>query len=237
MGVLKENPCLGIDAPHATKDHVQGPYTDQQVAAVFAHIEDTVPLNLPANERDTYAARLHTFITLLLHTGCDVVDAVLFDQARLVDVQINGNGIALVYRYHREKTGVQAVIPLIADIAAILRFVPVLPNNPEGMPFRDPNNKATSEAANWSRRVGRVLDAAGVKYVKLPADKHGKARRKPANAKQFRHTFAVRQVVKGLRPEVVAKQLGHVDATMVRKHYAPWVPELNEAHIREVIGI
>lgn len=107
----------------------------------------------------------------------------------------------------------------------------MLPNNPAGMPFRHPENKPESDAANWSRRVGRVLDAAGVKCVELPADKHGKARRKRANAKQFRHTFAVRQLVKGLRPEVVAKQLGHVDATMVRKHYAPWVPELDEAHI------
>jgi hypothetical protein len=30
--------------------------------------------------------------------------------------------------------------------------------------------------------------------------------------------------------------LGHVDATMVRLHYAPFVKELEDAHIQRVIG-
>jgi hypothetical protein len=30
--------------------------------------------------------------------------------------------------------------------------------------------------------------------------------------------------------------LGHVDTTMIRKHYAPWVKELDEAHVREVVN-
>ena len=144
--------------------------------------------------------------------------------------------IVPVYRYHREKTGVQAVIPLTGDVASILRSVPMLANNPAGMPFRDDRFKLPSDVHDWSRRIARVLDKAGVKYVELPRDKHGKARRKAANAKQFRHTFAVRQLERALRPEAVARQLGHVDATMVRKHYAPWVPELDESHIREILA-
>ncbi len=236
MGVLESNPIAGIATTKTAEDHVQGPYAQEQVDDVFAHVDQAVPVNIPAREREAYAPRLRAFITLLLHTGCDVIDAVLFDQTRLQDMQINGNGIVPVYRYRRVKTDVQAVIPLTADVTSILRSVPMLHDNREHMPFRDPRIKVASEAENWSRRVGSVLDRAGVKHVELPRGRDGKPRRKPANAKQFRHTFAVRQLVKGLRPEVVARQLGHVDATMVRKHYAPWVPELDESHIREILA-
>jgi hypothetical protein len=33
------------------------------------------------------------------------------------------------------------------------------------------------------------------------------------------------------RPEDVAKMLGHVDTEMIRKHYAPWVKDLDLVHI------
>jgi integrase len=236
LHVLESNPIEGIRAAQIDGDHLQGPYTREQIDAIFAHIDATVPVSMELEERGVYAVRLRAFIKLLLHTGCDVIDAVLFDQARLADVQIDGNRIVPVYRYHREKTGVQAVIPLTGDVASILRSVPMLANNPAGMPFRDDRFKLPSDVHDWSRRIARVLDKAGVKYVELPRDKHGKARRKAANAKQFRHTFAVRQLERALRPEAVARQLGHVDATMVRKHYAPWVPELDESHIREILA-
>jgi hypothetical protein len=29
--------------------------------------------------------------------------------------------------------------------------------------------------------------------------------------------------------------LGHVDTTMIRKHYAPWVEELDTAHVRMIV--
>ena len=245
--VLESNPVAGIDAPKLDKrkrdeQHVQGPYTQAQIDSVFAHIGDTVPLNIDVSERGMYATRLTAFITLLLNVGCDVIDAVLFDQTHIEDTVVDGtsNGqqsrTVPVYRYHREKTGVQAVIPLTDAVSSILRSVPMLPTNPEHMPFRHSDNDVASDAHNWSRRIARVLDAAGVEYVELPRDKYGKARRKAANAKQFRHTFAVKQLKRRLRPEVVARQLGHVDATMVRKHYAPWVPELDDAHIREILA-
>lgn len=36
-------------------------------------------------------------------------------------------------------------------------------------------------------------------------------------------------------PEDVAKMLGHVNAEMIRKHYAPWVPNLEEAYLRRIV--
>jgi hypothetical protein len=54
------------------------------------------------------AARVRTFLNLLLHTGSDLGDAILFEQERISEVQIDGE-IVYVYRYERIKTGVPAV--------------------------------------------------------------------------------------------------------------------------------
>jgi integrase len=51
----------------------------------------------------------------------------------------------------------------------------------------------------------------------------------------LRHTFAVGELLKGTREEVVAKMLGHASTEMVRKHYAPWCAARDEQHIREVV--
>ena len=230
-GVIEASPIAGIKAVRGKRDHVQGPYTDEQVSKLLSAIEQTTPDNIPIDERDVYATRLRTFIKLLLHAGSDLVDAVLFDQSRVEHLRLDGNEIA-VYRYHREKTGVLAVIPLSADIADDLRSVPTLAENPKAMPFRT-NVDIRSDVHTWSRRIQRALKVGGVEWVELPTrDAKGKHRRKAANSKQLRHTFAVRQLKGGQRPEEVARMLGHVDTSMVLKHYAPWVKDLDEAHIR-----
>lgn len=104
------------------------------------------------------------------------------------------------------------------------------------MPFRDPRLKLVSDRNWWSLRIRQSLKAANVKWVELPSmDDRGRPKRKQANCKQFRHAFAVRQLRAGQRPEEVAKMLGHVNTDMVRKHYAPWVEELDQAHISRVV--
>jgi integrase len=148
--------------------------------------------------------------------------------------QIDGRQIA-VYRYNRAKTDVLAVIPVSDDIADELTNVPIIRENPSGMPFRSKVD-VKSDVHTWSRRIRRVLEVADVEWAELPRDSKGRSRRKKANAKQFRHTFAVRMLRAGQRPEEVAKMLGHVDTTMVLRHYAPWVDDLDEAHIRRVVG-
>jgi integrase len=70
-----------------------------------------------------------------------------------------------------------------------------------------------------------------VTHVALPDGK-----KKPANVKQFRHTAAVRWLCQGQRVEEVAKMLGHSNNNMVRKHYAPWVEDLDLAHITRVVS-
>jgi integrase len=219
--VIPENVAAIVKPVKANLDHVQGPYSDEQVEAVMRQIEPE--------------ARPRAFVLLLLHTGCDVMDAVLFDPARIRDYSIDGRAIS-VYRYKRVKTRTEAVVPLPADVAAALHSVPALPENLPSMPFRNPRFKVVRDRNVWSLRVRQALKMAKVKWVELPTmDDRGRPRRKQANCKQFRHTFAVRQLRAGQRPEEVAKMLGHVNTDMVRKHYAPWVEEMDQAHISRVV--
>lgn len=124
------------------------------------------------------------------------------------------------------------------SLAALIRSVPLSHQNDAEMPFRSKGTENPDHDVHlWSRRIVRALKAATVTEVLLPGrDARGKKRTKSANAKMLRHTFAVRQLQRGQRPEEVARMLGHVDATMVRLHYAPFVKELEDAHIQRVIG-
>jgi integrase len=97
--------------------------------------------------------------------------------------------------------------------------------------------KVKRNQKRWSERIDAVLAAAGVEWVEVPRrTKNAEPIRHPANAKQFRHTFAVRQLVAGHSPEDVAKILGHVDTEMLKKSYAPWVKKLDNAFIERVAG-
>lgn len=219
--VIPDNVASTVRPIKAIGDHVQGPYSDEQVEAVLRQVDPD--------------ARLRAFVLLLLHTGCDVMDAVMFEPARIRDHVVEGQQVS-VYRYKRVKTKVEAVVPLAADVATALRSVPKLSKNPPAMPFRDPEVKLVSDRNGWSLRIRQALKAANVKWVELPTmDDRGRPKRKQANCKQFRHTFAVMQLRAGQRPEEVAKMLGHVNTDMVRKHYAPWVEEMDHAHISRVL--
>lgn len=234
-GLISESPAARIKPVRPSGDLVQGPYSEEQVAAILAHVGDSLPEGTPPEQHAVHTARLHAFILLLLNVGCDVMDAVLHADDRIEQATVEGKTVD-VCRYKRVKTGVTAIVPLAAEVAQTLRSVPRLPENPPAMPFRDPRLQVVSDTRDWSQRVRQVLKAAKVDWVDLPgADQNGRPRRKAANTKQFRHTFAVRQLVAGQRPEEVAKMLGHVDTNMVRRHYAPWVAEMDQAHIGRVV--
>jgi integrase len=221
-GILDKDPIAVIKPVRFNGDHVQGPYSDEQVVAIQRQVQND--------------EQLRTFVSLLLNTGCDVTDAVLHDPLRIEEVRIGENTIS-VYRYQRLKTGVEGVIPLSADAAQQLRSIKTLPKGNANMPFRDPSIELMTDSHAWSKRVKAAINDAGVKWVELPTrDDRGQPKRKPANTKQFRHTAAVRWLREGQRPEDVGRMLGHVDTLMVRRHYAPWVKELDKAHISRVVG-
>jgi integrase len=231
--ILDENPAVAIKPITPDSDPVQGPYTDEQVEAMYAHVLES--LEGDPKTRQLRATRLRTMLTFLLRTGADLIDAAQFEQSHIEAMQIDERQV-WVYQYHRSKTGVLAVVPLTDDVVREIREVPLMAENDPEMPFRSSAADAFTDARFWGHRIQRLLKIAEVKWVELPTkDRRGRPQRKAANAKQLRHTFAVRQLLAGQPPEAVARMLGHVDATMVRKHYAPFVPALKERHVRLVL--
>ena len=224
---ISESPADPIEAAHVTSDHVQGPYTDAQVKAILAHVE-CVPQSV--TDRATYIARLRAFIRLLLDSGCDVSDALQFGQHQIEKMRIEKRDV-WVFRYKRQKTKQQAVIPITAEFAQILRHLPLEPGVSQDAPFRIRGISLKAAQNRWSRRVQYAISAAKVTHVDLPD-----GRKKPANVKQLRHTAAVRWLRQGQRVEEVARMLGHTDAEMVRRHYAPWVRDLDVAHVSRVVS-
>lgn len=234
--VLDQSP-VRVTKSRKKKDEgefLQGPYAPEQVEAMFAAIDKTAG-NAGEVKREVHAARLRAFMTLLLHTGCDLIDALVFNPAKLTQMKV-GRRTVWVFRYNRVKTGVQAVIPIEDDnVAEMLRSVPLLPETSEAMPFRESEVELKTEVSTWSRRVARVLKAAKVEWVTLPADARGRPHRKAANAKQLRHTFAVNQLDLGRSEEQVARMLGHANTKMIQEHYAPFVKTRDVAHVTGIV--
>jgi integrase len=234
--VLVKSPADAIRAVKPDRGHLQGPYTDEQVKNILASIEKSIPANLPFHKRETYAPRLRTFINLLLETGCDVGDAVLYEPRRIETHRVKGKTV-YIYRYSRQKTGIEAIIPVPPKLVEALKNVPLEAGTYAEMPFRTRGLKMKRNQKRWSERIDTVLEAAGVEWVEVPGlTKDAETIRHPANAKQFRHTFAVRQLVVGHSLEDVARMLGHVDTEMLKKIYAPWVKKLDDAFIKRVSG-
>jgi integrase len=229
--VLRDNPILPIDAAKVSRDFVQGPYTDEQVNAIVA----AVPAETARHKWASEVERVQLFLELLINVGCDVVDAVLHQPERIKDVVVQDRKVS-VYRYKRRKTGVQAIVPLDNDVAIRLQSIPLVEGYSKGMPFRGKMEDLRMTSELWERRIKYCIKASGVKHVLLPGlDSHGRERKNPANLKQFRHTFAVRQLVAGQRPEEVAKMMGHRSTEMVLRHYGAWVQEMDDGFILQVL--
>jgi integrase len=224
---ISESPADPIEAANVTSDHVQGPYTETQVKAILAHVED-VPQTVI--DKAAYVTRLRAFTRLLLDSGCDVSDALQYGQHQLEKMRIERRDV-WVFRYRRQKTKQQAVIPITAELAKMLRQLPLEPGVSLDAPFRVQGISLKAAQNRWSRRVQYVISAAKVTHVDLPD-----GRTKAANVKQLRHTAAVRWLRQGQRVEEVAKMLGHTDAEMVRRHYAPWVKDMDVAHVSRVVS-
>jgi integrase len=206
------------------------PFTDRQYDILsYAAVADPGP----TSDCKVYRERLHIFIELLRWTGMDIGDAIQFRPS-----MIDADG---VLRYIRTKTGIQGVIPLEPYVIELLKEIPLALDSIPDMPFRYRGNDLSGDVHNWSRRIGRILAGAGVTEVQLieksgvPAyDRNVNPVTKSSNVKMFRHTFAVGWLTAGADKETVARMLGHNSTEMLEAHYAPWVRDRDDAHIRRV---
>ena len=239
LGVIDTNPTARIQAAKASATFAHVPYTDDQYQRILDEADWYVDERVKDGEREVYTLRTRLFLELLRHTGMDLSDAVMF-QTSLIKAEVVDRKRVQVLRYIRSKTDVEAIIVLKEELAERLNKIPLAPESFPDRPFRYRGNKRSSDAHNWSRRIAQLIKLAEIGKVQLinrdgtPAiDNQGRAVTRDPNVKMLRHTFAVGQLLKGLRPEVVAKQLGHVNTDMIYSHYAPWCRERDVAHIRE----
>jgi integrase len=207
------------------------PFTDRQYNDILSYAAVADPG--PTSDCKAYRERLHIFIELLRWTGMDIGDAIQFRPS-----MIDADG---VLRYIRTKTGIQGVIPLEPYVIELLKEIPLALDSIPDMPFRYRGNDLSGDVHNWSRRIGRILAGAGVTEVQLieksgvPAyDRNVNPVTKSSNVKMFRHTFAVGWLTAGADKETVARMLGHNSTEMLEAHYAPWVRDRDDAHIRRV---
>lgn len=243
IGVLKSNPTVGIKAPQVDKIYAHAPFTDAQYKSILEQADWYLDERVRNGERDVYIRRMHACVELLRWTGMDIVDAVLFRPAQqITKTNIDGT-IQAVLRYTRQKTDVEAVIPIDAKLAKTLRSVPAAPKSVEGMPFRYAGNDILSDVHNWGRRISKLFELAKIKSIPLmgrdgkPAvDRYGNQETTKPHTKMLRHSFAVGELVRGVPEEAVAKMLGHIGTDMIRKHYAPWCKTREEAHLRTIIS-
>jgi integrase len=228
QGKIAVSPVLAIRAVPRERLFLNVPLTDQQYNDIVNHVALVEPG--PTTDCRVYRERLHIFIELLRWSGMDIGDAIQFRPS-----MVDADG---VLRYVRTKTRIQAVISLEPHMVRLLKEIPLAPGSIAEMPFRYAGNDLGSDVHNWSRRIRRVLDGAGVTKVQLVEtsgvgafDRHGNPVMKSTNVKMFRHTFAVGWLIAGADKETVAKMLGHTSTEMLDRHYAPWVKGRDEAHV------
>ena len=242
LGVIAENPVANIKAVKARQVFANVPYTEEQFKRVLNEADAYVDERAKDGGREVLCRRSRLFLELLRYSGMDIVDAVMFQPSMITD-EVSDGKIVSVLRYIRQKTRVEAIIVIDRMLAGRLRNATAGPSAMEERPFRYKGNLLRSDVHNWSRRISKLISLAKIGKVQLtkrdgtPAlDAQGNPMVQGANVKMLRHTFAVGELLKGRKPEVVAKQLGHVDTVMIFRHYAPWCKERDAAHIREQLA-
>ena len=195
-------------------------FSDDQYSKILDNVYGYEPENIPAETKKNWQKRLEIFLELLRWTGMDLIDAVKFTTDQVVDG---------VLTYTRQKTGVQAIIPLDERVQILLRDIPVEQDTVDAkQPFRT-NAKLASDVRCWEHRLENLFVLAGVTEVKT--DKNNSKKPYP---KILRHTFAVGELRNGVALPSVSMMLGHTKTATTEEHYLPFVPELRQHHIDSV---
>ena len=196
-------------------------FSDDQYDTILDHVYEYEPENIPAETKKNWQKRLEIFLELLRWTGMDLIDAVKFS---IDQVDAEGN-----LTYTRQKTGVQALIPLEERMRTLLRDIPAERDtvNPK-QPFRT-NAKIASDVRCWEHRLEGLFKLAKVTEVKTD-----KGNSKKPYPKLLRHTFAVGELKNHVPLKTVAMMLGHTSSATTEEHYLPFVPELRQHHIDTV---
>ena len=219
---ISENPLDGIALPTTADGYRTAPFTKEQYSSILSAVENRYPAEIknPEDQKQyNDAHRLRAFIELMRWGGMAVADAVQF---RLSSVKANGH-----VTFRRVKTGEEAEPTLPNRVVALLKEIVPIDADPD-RPFYDKDILPESNRDRWSGWAKEIFTEAGILTVTTAV------RDREPHLHMMRDTFVVNQirVQKGLGIvdlDSIAKAIGDSVATL-RKHYAPWVKELEDAH-------
>jgi site-specific recombinase XerD len=142
------------------------------------------------------ARQTEAFVLLMRYTGMDVSTTMTLPKSR-----VRGNKI-LTYRL-KNGNEVSTIVP-----EWVTGKLLAAPHDSEAYFFWSGNGKPHTRASKWFTRLRKVLDLAGLPH------------RTPHN---FRHHFAVEQLLMGTDIVEVSRLLGHNDITVTMRSYGAWV--------------
>jgi integrase/recombinase XerD len=193
------------------------PFTPKQFAAVLAatlHYADSLETVNKAEIRNK-GQRLHALVNLMRWSGLAITDAVTLDRSRL-----DGNDRLELYR---TKTENAVTVLLPPHVARELRNVPPGPEAHPEYFFWSGKGQRNKAASTWQKALRRLW-----KLVTPPLDlRDRRGKRIRPKSHMFRNTFAVELLKKGVSLNHIAMLLADTPE-IVKEHYYPWVPELQQ---------
>lgn len=182
-----------------SKDEID-PFRDSEIAAILAHAR---------TEKNIYQFAFYTGLRLQelpLVKWANVDwerDTLLLDEAYGTTLT-GGNYVK------RTKTDQQRTVLMLPPALDALRAQQHLTQMKSEYIFLNPRTGEPYQLQHLNRKWTFCLRRAKVRHRSI---------------KQTRHTFASQALSKGERELWVADQLGHADLSMLRDHYAKWMPE------------
>jgi site-specific recombinase XerD len=174
------------------------PYTAADVAAMLDAC-DTF------GQRNYERKRALAMILLLRHTALRIGDVALMEREQIKDGKV---------RVRTEKNGNDVCLPLPAHVLQAIRELP----SPSGAGresrylFWSGNGSRETMKRSADRTLRKVFKKAGLDG---------------AHAHRFRHTLVVELLLEGASFEQISEII-RSSPTILRKHYAPWVPKRQE---------
>jgi integrase len=206
---LTENIAEDLEPPSGVSGGAnKSPFTEEEIERMLIVCDRLGgPTPLGPGHRTWTGQDVREFILLAVNTGLRISDLAQFN----VEKRLHGNDVFL--RMHKTKEMVFTWIPdWLRDI--LLQRSERL--GPEIFRLGE-SRRIETMAELWRTKLNRVFAlAAEIK----PFDE------KP-HPHRFRHTFVRRLLEKGVRASDVAELVGDTEKTVIR-HYARWVPELQE---------
>jgi integrase/recombinase XerD len=197
---IEKNPAKALTPP-VMRSKPTLPFSDSEMEKILWACDAYGEIH-PQTAKENLV-QLRAIVLLMRHSGLRISDAI----SLRCDAVNYETGTLFIYQ---AKTGHPVSIPLPPAVIEALK------KSETGDPCYFWNQVGTLQTCmtHWQARLKKLFKIAGLSS---------------AHSHQFRDTFAVSLLVKGVGIETVAMLLGHQNIKITQKHYAPWVKSRQDA--------